>query len=278
MKIQVPAKIKSFLRSDTIKSLLRDKNVLYIVLFIAVMNVFSFLMTAQFESILMFLVIGFVTSYFSKNMIIIMLSAIIITNFLIGMKLVGKKAKEAMENMGDKKEDTKENGAEKKEDEIKENGAEKTEEKKDETKHLNDANKTATTTNAKEPAPAEPQADKQKKVKESLSTLHPASVHEGDEMVEMKPKVDYAATLEAAYDNLDKMLSSDAIRSMTDETQRLAEKQKVLMNNIKQLEPMMQKAGNLLQGLDINQMGSMLDGLQSKFSAFTTNASAPVKK
>ena len=274
MKIQLPAKIKSFLRSDTIKSLLRDKNVLYIVLFIAVMNAFSFLMTGQFESILIFLVIGFVTSYFSKNMIIIMLSAIIITNFLIGMKLVGKKAKEAMENMGEKKEDTKENGEDKKEEDLKTDVTEKKEDKVDETNTLNDTNKSDT--KAKEPEPAEPQADKQKKVKESLSTLHPASVHEGDEMVDMKPKVDYAATLEAAYDNLDKMLSSDAIRSMTDETQRLAEKQKVLMSNIKQLEPMMQKAGSLLQGLDINQMGSMLDGLQSKFAMFSNGA--PVKK
>jgi hypothetical protein len=262
-----------------VKSLLRDKNVLYVVLFIALANLFGFLMTHQFQAILIFMVAGFVTSYYSKNMIVIMLTSIVVTNFVLGMKLFNRKVKEGMENKDEKKEE------DVKTSEEKPTSTDEThsDEKKMTTDDTTDAvvNNTKKVENGvektekKEPVPAEPQVDKQKKVKESLTTLHPASVHESDEMVDMKPKVDYAATLEAAYDNLDKMLSSDAIRSMTDETQRLAEKQKLLMNNIKQLEPMMQKAGSLLQGLDINQMGSMLDGLQSKFAMFSNIGGSP---
>ena len=81
-------------------------------------------------------------------------------------------------------------------------------------------------------------------------------------------KVDYASTLESAYDNLDKLLGSDAIRSMTEDTQRLAEKQKSLMGNIQKLEPMMNKAGDMLQGLDIGKMGDMLKGLEGKMGMF----------
>ena len=44
---------------------------------------------------------------------------------------------------------------------------------------------------------------------------------------------------------------------MTSDTQRLAEKQKVLMGNIKKLEPMMQKAGAMLDGLDMQGMQGM---------------------
>jgi hypothetical protein len=55
---------------------------------------------------------------------------------------------------------------------------------------------------------------------------------------------------------------------MTEDTQRLAEKQKSLMGNIQKLEPMMNKAGDMLQGLDIGKMGDMLKGLEGKLGMF----------
>ena len=53
-----------------IKSLLKDKNVLYVVLFLAVTNLFGYLMAGNFDAIMLFLVAGFASTYFSKNMII----------------------------------------------------------------------------------------------------------------------------------------------------------------------------------------------------------------
>jgi len=70
-----------------LNSLLKDKNVLYITLFIAIANLFGFLMLRQMDAIVFFLIVGFLTSYFSKNMIIIMVIAILSTNFLIEKKL-----------------------------------------------------------------------------------------------------------------------------------------------------------------------------------------------
>jgi len=223
-----------------IKSLLRDKNVLYIVLFVAIANLFAFLMFRQFEAILFFLIVGFVSSYFSKNMIIIMLIALISTNFLIGTKLVGTAVKEGLEGMkkdaaGDKKDAAKPST--------------------DLTSMATSIAKMTTDIAAKpeEKANAKPTTTK---TAEKFSTLSPASVNDGEYI---DTKVDYASTLESAYDNLDKLLGSDAIRSMTEDTQRLAEKQKLLMNNIKQLQPMMQTAGKMLDGLNVGQMGDMLN-------------------
>ena len=81
-----------------LKSLLKDKNVLYIVLFIAVANLFGFLMLRQFDAIILFLLVGFLSTYFSKNMIIILLVAILSTNFLIGTKLIVQLGYEAIYN------------------------------------------------------------------------------------------------------------------------------------------------------------------------------------
>jgi hypothetical protein len=244
-----------------LNSLLKDKNVLYVTLFIAIANLFGFLMLRQMDAIVFFLIVGFLTSYFSKNMIIIMLVAILSTNFLIGTKLLGKVIKEGFKT-GDA----------------------------DATATAAAPAAAATATSAPStaapapamPAPAMPaSADKKKEEicydpkdhtkvitcpsKSGFTTLSPASIHEGEDV---DHKVDYASTLESAYDNLDKLLGSEAIRTMTQDTQRLAEKQQVLMGNIKQLQPMMQNAGKMLDGLNMGQMGDMLTNLENKFKKF----------
>ena len=81
----------------SIYSLLRDKNVLYISLFIAIVNMFMYLMFRQFDAILFFVIIALVTSHFSKNMIIVLLVSILSTSVAISIKLIGK-VKEGMEN------------------------------------------------------------------------------------------------------------------------------------------------------------------------------------
>ena len=65
-----------------LKSLLKDKNVLYVVFFIAVINLVGFLMIQDLNAVFFMLIVGFLTSYFSKNMIIVLLVPIVIVNLL----------------------------------------------------------------------------------------------------------------------------------------------------------------------------------------------------
>ena len=224
-----------------LKSILRNTKVLYGVFFLALINFFGFVMARNFNAVIIFLFFGIITRhFFSKNMIVILLSAMVITNAIQGITVV-KNVVEGMVNADDKDTNSKN--------------------KNTNSKNTNSKNK-----------------DKKKKAPittEKFDTLNPANVNSSnldsmdeDNEDESKPKLDYASTLESAYDNLDKLLGSDAIRSMSEDTQRLAEKQKNLMGNIQKLEPMMNKAGDMLQGLDINKMGSMLKGLEGKMSMF----------
>ena len=64
------------------KTLLKDKNVLRVVAFIAVINLIGYVMATDYDSVAFFAIIGFLTTYFSKNMIIVLLVAMIATNFL----------------------------------------------------------------------------------------------------------------------------------------------------------------------------------------------------
>jgi len=219
----------------SLKSLLRSTTVLYLVFFLALVNFFSYIMAYNYNAVVVFLVLGVITRYlFSKNMIIILLVSLILTNVIMSVSFLRK----TVEGMKNKKEGMK-------------------------------------------PKKGKEEGMKPKKggnTSESFeSRLNPESLdgsnyedQEIDDMLEgnKEHKVDYASTLESAYDNLDKLLGSDAIRSMTEDTQRLAEKQKSLMGNIQKLEPMMNKAGDMLQGLDIGKMGDMLKGLEGKMGMF----------
>ena len=181
-----------------LKSLMKNKNFLYFVLFIAVVNAFGYLMMRQFEAVMLFVLVGFLTTYFSNNMIVVLLTAIVVTNIYASPRL-NLKFKEGMKGDKGKKED---------EEEADEEDGEDT---------------------------------------EGLVALQPADLPPNGK----KSNIDSAGTLEAAYDHLDKLLESDAINKMSDETQKLASQQDKLMKNIDKLEPMLSSAEGMIQKLGI---------------------------
>lgn len=64
------------------ENLLQNKYVLYLILFFAVTNVLGYLAIGDFDSIVIFAAIVLLTSYFSKNMIIILGLALLGTNII----------------------------------------------------------------------------------------------------------------------------------------------------------------------------------------------------
>jgi len=80
----------------TIKSLLRDKNVLRAVSVISVLNLIGFVMLRNFDAVAFFVVTGFLMTYFSKNMIIVLLVAMLSTNLFISSRLLHPIIKEGM--------------------------------------------------------------------------------------------------------------------------------------------------------------------------------------
>jgi Sec-independent protein translocase protein TatA len=208
--------------NQEIKRLLKDKNVLYIVLFLAVTNLFGYIVVGNLEAVVFFLIIGFLTTYFSKNMIVVMLVAMLTTNFLVAGRRVGGAVREAMTN---KKDD--------------ENTKEKVDNKE------------------------EKQEDNQ--------------VQEGEERQQQKEnddsqdvgEIDHAGTVEAAYDQIDKLLNSDAIKHMSNDTQHLAKRQAELMKQMETLGPMVEQGMKTLEkfgGMD--KMTDMIGGLSSIVNKF----------
>jgi hypothetical protein len=198
-----------------IKSLLRDKNVLYIVAFLAATNVLSYLMAGNYESIVFFGVVGYLATYYSKNMIVILLISMLATNLILGTRML-KRNVEAMDN--------------KRKEEVKE----------------------------EEETPSHPfsgDSSPGKITSEQMLSNKNAKATKPKE--KMQPNIDYAATLEQAYDNLDNLIGQDGIKKMGEQTERLASKQKELMQNIEAMAPMLQKAGSLLESMPLEGLGNL---------------------
>jgi hypothetical protein len=239
--------------SNTIATLLKNKNVLYIVLFFSVMNLFSYLLMKQLDAVAFFIIIGFLATYFSKNMIVIMLTSVVSTFLLVQINMLGKGAYEGFTEGADPE-------------------AKETKDAKEETAAKEDKDETATKAAMGAPPDAVPGKEINGKEREKFSQkLSPASynVMDDDDEPRHKPKIDYAATLESAYDNLDKLLSSSAIKNMTADTGRLAEKQQLLMGNIEKIAPIMEKAGSILNGFDMGAITKLMStvGTSSKLLA-----------
>ena len=61
------AKSKTFnFKFPKMDSVLNDKNVLYIVFVVAILNLLGYLLVKNLEAVAFFLVLGFLTTYFSK--------------------------------------------------------------------------------------------------------------------------------------------------------------------------------------------------------------------
>lgn len=76
------------------KQLLTNQTVLYVTLAISLASLIGYMMSYRNDAVLFFLLVGFITSHFSKNMTVIMLAALLITNLVFGMQNI----REGMEN------------------------------------------------------------------------------------------------------------------------------------------------------------------------------------
>lgn len=206
------------------KSLLKDKNVLRVVALVSVLNLLGYLMMQNLDAVAFFIIIGFLTTYFSKNMIVVLLVAMISTNFLVMSRSAGRKMVEGMKNKG--LPTTKDVNKDKEEDK-------------------------------------EPKGDDDNE-EQIMATGKPS-------------KLDEAGTLEKAYENLETMLGSDAIKNMSQDTQQLAKKQQDLAKMVKNMEPMMDSVSSIMNkmgGIDgVNKMLEKSKGLMEGLTSITNKVS-----
>lgn len=232
MKLRMPTLPK-------MDKVLNDKNVLYIVFILAILNVLGYLLVRNTEAIAFFLIVGFLTTYFSKNMIVVLIVAMLSTSiFTSSRSYIGRVFKEGMAS---KTTSSKDNGKEKKDSET---------DKASTTKALNKAN------SGKKESSGDDDDDIQ-----GVSTESSTKNKKGQHFVS------HADNLEEAYKNLKQTIGDGGIKGLTDQTQTLLNQQTELMSNIKGMEPFLQQAESFMNKLDLSSLdgiGSMLSKLGGK--------------
>ncbi len=244
---------------------LQNKFVLYASLFIVLITVVRHLSNRNTNAVVLMALIGLVSSYFSKNMIIVLLTAFF-TVFVFevlgyqgvmeGMKNKKKDGEDdtATETETDKKEET---DADADADADAENKSKETTEKKEGNKTLH---------SKKEPM---------KKNKQGMASLSPASYdgqdHDDDgenaHGAKEANRIDYASTLEEAYDNIENIIGEEGVRGLTDQTKSLMNQQKELMNNMKEMGPLLKSAEGFMAQLTGN---GGIKGITEMLKGFAT--------
>lgn len=212
--------------NSTVSKILTNKWVLNIVAFIAFLNVIGYMVMGNFNNVVIFAILAVLVRYFSKNMIIVLGIPLVIVN-LLGVKN-NSYSVEGMEN----------------------NTSNTSSQTQILNKALDDKKKQET------PIVVPPDAGVASNVQGEKSGFEVGRRKNGSS------KIDYATTIEDAYDQLNSILGSDGIKSLTNDTQKLMQQQMELAKSmeamtplIKGIMPMAEKAQEMMQSMDTGSGG-----------------------
>ena len=260
-----------------VETMLNDKNVLYIVAFLAIMNFFGYIILRDSYALLIFLSVGFISTYFSKNMTVVLLSTLLLTNFITVLSrnfIVNKEGFDATAAETDaaaatttadsadsatataKNPDSVDATAKKPAIATGVAGAGGASSKS--------SKKVAATASSTKMATTVQKPNSQK---EAMTELSPASLDDEDDLP-INNRVDYAKTLEKAYDNLENLVGKDGVNGLTSQTTVLMDQQQKLMENMKSMEPLLKTAQSFLDKFESSSMGKMFEKIPGMSSMF----------
>lgn len=249
-------------------SLATDKNVLYIMLVIAVVNVVGYLMMGNFEAVIFFAIVAYLSTFFTKNMVIVFLISILATNFLMVSKVNYFSRLSTVEGMQTK--DASEDAASK-DAASKDAAASATTPSTAPKSSASTATPSATPSATPKPTPTK--SKKTSGEKEGMNgKLAPAKFNDDDEDEGSATpfpgtKAETNAQMERAHDSLQN-INNGAMKVQTEE---VLKQQKVLMDNIKTMQPFLETAERFLD--KFNMKG--IDGLLGKIGMGSNNTAAP---
>ena len=262
--------------------LLTNKYFLYFIVFLTATNVLGYLVTNKLNAVIFFALVSLLSYQFSKNMAVVLLISIIATNFMMANKMM----REGMDNA------------------TSDTTATTTTTSDNTTTTANPIASALETVDAKDPEIAEnlpivqksANMDTLKERKQNLGTnlsdntnvdinnpdlnnqtsetapegFSSSASKKGTKSSEhFGPRLDYAATIEQSYQNLDSLLGSDSIKQLTGDTQKLMQQQQNLFNTMNQMVPVLEGAQNMLKGFDMSGLQNSLKGMSGLVSAPT---------
>jgi hypothetical protein len=248
--------------NSSVTKFLTNKWVLNIVALLALFNVIGYAVTGNNDAVLYFIIIAVLATFFSKNMIIVLGIPLIIVN-LLSLKMI------RIEGMENNTSNTTESSKTETNDKI----------SQDQTK-INELVKKNSDTKSSQGLQMH-NIDTEVHDKADNAAQSTGGSQEGKSGFEVGRRknrgyeIDYATTIEDAYDELNNILGSDGIQRLTSDTQNLMKQQMQLAEAMKDMGPVIKSIAPMVENLkgmvgDMgdgkNGLGSILD-LAKKFSS-----------
>jgi hypothetical protein len=219
---------------SNISKILANKKTLHVVFVISLLNMIGYLVYGNFHAIVLFLLITGVVSNFSKNISVVLL----IPLFIVNLFVLGNSTKEGMENSTSFNSSNSKTNTTETED-ASGNSIQTT---------IKNINEKAST---KQGLPITPIDDTTTTNTTSKTTEESFEVGRNKKV---KYDIDYASTIEDAYDELNKIIGGDGIKKLTGDTQNLMKQQMQLTEAMKGIGPLIEQMGPLMQSV-----GPMID-------------------
>ena len=237
---------KSFFNKLSKNKLLTNKYVLYFVALVAFLDILGYLLRQEFMPILFFYLVGLTTYYYSKNMTVVLGSALLFTSLAHFVKHLCSSYREGLENKEDSEEDSEEDPEV---DSNKESVTETT--MKNIKNQLKDAN-----ANITEGIENKKDTDKEKYQNIKSLSPHHLNIPNKDDLAKQLGEAD---KIETAYDNLEKVIGENGIKSMSEGTKELVAQQKELLNGLKEITPALNEAMGAISKIDLKNLSGIFD-------------------
>jgi len=225
--------------------IINNKITLFIVSALAFFSLYIHITRSHFTAILLFFLTAGLVYTFTKNMTVVLGMSFIVTTFASIFKDIFG-FKEGLEN---EKEGLIVEDTEKKETEEPE--------ETEETEETETEKKDSDTKKKKKPSEKKDKFDNQK--------LNPA-LYNTPSKQNMEKQLGKASEMEQAYDNLEKVMGTENVNSISSDTKDLIKQQNELIKQLKTMTPALNDAMASLGGLDLNKLTGMFNSATKNLS------------
>ena len=242
---------KIFNSSFLNNKLINNKITLFIVAALAFFSLYVHITMSHFSAVLLFFLTAALVYSFTENMTLVLGGALIVTTFASIFKDVFG-FKEGLDNKSEETDNIREGmGDENTDEEAKEEEA-KEEETADKSKVKDKKTKIA---------------DKPKDTKNTFDNqkLNPA-LYNTPSKKDVQKQLGKASEVEQAYDNLENIMGTDNMNSISSDTKDLIKQQNDLIKQLKTMTPALNDAMASLGGLDLNKLTGMFNSATKNLS------------
>ena len=225
-------------------SVSNNKYFLYVMLFLGISTVLGFMSVKNYNAVILFLVVTFAMRYFTKNIGVMMLVAVLLSNIIsVKSTIEGMQSKEGYKDADS---------------EI-ESGSDS---------DLADSAKVAQRPKKKRKTKTKSAAmskilnnvNSEDKNGEGMAPID-YKMSKTSEVDDDEDMIDLQSTQQAAYENLNKIIGDKGFSKMTQDTQKLMSQQENLAKAMESIGPLLQNAEKMMEGLNLDKFTGMLDKL-----------------